>query len=333
MFFLYRTFKSLLLKHPFVLCNQPTWRCDCKCRFCDVWKFNREQDVVLKPEEIENVLAQAKNAGFVFYTLWGGEPLLYPGIEQIVAFADRIGMKVILCTNGSRLSDLEKKFSSRLFNLLVSVEAVGEKHDEIRGRKGLFKKLVAGIEASKKSMKKGDITIWSNISRLNKDQIKELCRLAREMELFIEFFPTAHLPGFNDEIILDQKEREEVFQELIHLKRNKYPITNSYYSLDLMKSSRAFKCNIPRISVQMLWDGSLWPCEPRVLNPKVCYGMAREMDLTTIAGTPAFKRLSQELKNCNLCLVANAGHFADNLWVQGLRGILKKVYYHSQGII
>jgi len=185
----------------------------------------------------------------------------------LVDFAHQLGFQVIICTSASRLEEFAEGLSKKIYHLLLSLEAVGEKHDNIRAHPGLFQKVLRGVEKLRQLNPKEKIIIWSNLSQINLDQVPALAQLARELKVFIEFFPMAHFPGFNDHLVLNPEEREEVFSQVISLKAKGYPILNTFYSLKLMKDGARFRCNMPRFSLQMLWDGSLWPCEPRILKP------------------------------------------------------------------
>lgn len=323
------TFHAFLTKSPLVLYHQPTWKCDCKCEFCNVWRVEKEEKTELSPEQIFQVLENSRQAGFTTYTLWGGEPLFYPGIAEIVKKAGELGFTVIMCTNGSRLEEFAQKLAPHMHYILLSLDGVGEKHDRMRRHPGLFEKALAGVEAVMKSGGERKIIIWSNLNRANRDQVLPLCKLAGELEVFIEFFPAASFLGCEDESVLQAEEREMVFQEVLELKQAGYPVTNTKYALNLMRKSGRFICNMPKVAVQVLWDGSIWPCEPRLLGEATSYGNAMDFEFNKIRANPAFQRYSRELNNCNLCLLPCVGHYADNLWLQGVRRFCNQIYYRN----
>jgi len=323
----WRILKAYLFHRPFILYHQPTWRCDCRCAFCDVWKIEHKNEQELEIEELKPILKKFWQAGFLTYTLWGGEPLYYKEIIELVDFAHQLGFQVIICTSASRLEEFAEGLSKKIYHLLLSLEAVGEKHDNIRAHPGLFQKVLRGVEKLRQLNPKEKIIIWSNLSQINLDQVPALAQLARELKVFIEFFPMAHFPGFNDHLVLNPEEREEVFSQVISLKAKGYPILNTFYSLKLMKDGARFRCNMPRFSLQMLWDGSLWPCEPRILKPENLYGNGLTFEPKSLSKSKSYHLFSSQLENCNLCLLPCVAHFANNYWIQALRRYFTLLYY------
>lgn len=322
-----KTLAGFVFARPTILYHQPTYRCDCKCAFCNTWKGDAGGRKELTNDELKGILKKLSEAGYTTYSAYGGEPFYYPGMIDIIKYASELGLRVIVCTNGGRLTEFSAALAPNFYVLLISLDAVGEKHDQIRNHPGLFKKVLAGVEALKAQKPKGRIVIWANLSKLNKDQIPGLAGLAKELKLLIEFFPVVELFGCDKSLVLDAQERREAFERVMEMKRKKYPIFNTNYSLELMKNSAGFICNMPRTSLQMLWDGSLWPCEARMFAESEGYGWARNMDLKKLASTPEFQAQCSRLESCNQCLFPCVAHYANNLWAQSVRRFFSEFYY------
>ena len=320
---------GLLRNHPTVLYHQPTWRCDCRCEFCDAWSTPPENPNELSPETIKIILSKARKAGFTTYSLWGGEPLVYSGIKDIVKQASQLGFFVILCTNGSYLKEFSADLGPYVDYWLLSLEAVGEKHDQSRRYPGLFQKAQEGVESLWVNSSKGKVVIWTNLNKRNQNQVEELARLARVWKSFIEFFPAIKDMGCKDNLLLNAQERKELFQKVIKLKKQGYPVMNTRYELNLMKNSLPFKCNFPKRSVQLLWDGTLWSCIPRVLGTDAYLGESQNWDWNKIGATSIFQANAKKLENCNKCLFPCVGHHSNNIWIQGLRRFLNQIYYRK----
>ena len=287
---------------PLILFHKPTDLCDCKCRFCDNWV--RRKDTKRNPtaEDIRSVLKEARGAGFIAYSLWGGEPLLVDAVADYLKQASDLGMETTMCTSGLHLAERAKEIGPHLDKLLISVEAVGERHDHIRGVLGLFGRIVTGLETFR-NHGRGNVVLWSNLSRENMDQVENIAAFSGEMGVSVEFFPASLYPAYNENIILGPTERAEVFHRLIALKRRGFPVGNSSRSLHLMASGHPFTCNIPRLSVQLLPDGSLYPCEPRVFEEIPPYGTMYDTPISQLARSKVFSKKTAELKMCNRCLV------------------------------
>lgn len=80
-----------------------TERCNNNCVHCCINLPENDVEVQqreLTAAQIKDILKQAADRGFLQVLLTGGEPLLRPDFEEIYLFARRLGMKVMLFTNG-----------------------------------------------------------------------------------------------------------------------------------------------------------------------------------------------------------------------------------------
>ncbi len=85
--------------------------------------------------------------GRVKIYLWGGEPLLYPHLEELLSGLHRQGHYVVINTNGVLLEKFAPALvSHRVGGVDVSVDGPPEIHDRIRGMEGTFAALSAGLE-------------------------------------------------------------------------------------------------------------------------------------------------------------------------------------------
>ena len=131
-----------------------TDRCNARCRHCLFGDGTVFPDVAreLSLDEIERV---ASTMGRLFFLLpTGGEPFLREDLGEIVSvFYRRTGVRnVAIPTNGSLTARVISTVESILaacpkltLSIDVSLDAVGDTHDELRGVPGLFSKAVATL--------------------------------------------------------------------------------------------------------------------------------------------------------------------------------------------
>lgn len=74
--------------------------CNLACSYCDT-RWANEPDCPYEVLDANAICALADQAGVVCVTLTGGEPLLQPGIEQLIRLLAERGFDVELETNGS----------------------------------------------------------------------------------------------------------------------------------------------------------------------------------------------------------------------------------------
>jgi Fe-coproporphyrin III synthase len=77
----------------------------------------------------------------------GGEPLIYPGLQQALRRAKALGLRTSVTTNGTLLDPPRLEALRDLVGLLaISLDGPPDLHNEIRGSSSAFDRLITGIE-------------------------------------------------------------------------------------------------------------------------------------------------------------------------------------------
>lgn len=124
-----------------------TRTCNLRCRHCysnsDGERYAGEMITTEALEFIEQ-LAVFKVPVLL---LSGGEPLMRPDLEQLIAAAVARGIRVTLSTNGTLLTPEKAVRLHRLGigYIGVSLDGIGENNDRFRGREGAYEAALAGI--------------------------------------------------------------------------------------------------------------------------------------------------------------------------------------------
>lgn len=118
-----------------------TWRCNLRCFMCDVWKKTDHDDMT--PDDARAIFKQMPKLDTLRLT--GGEPFLRRDFAQLVGSMLEVSDPTVLhlTTAGvmyERIVEFVKMFGSKRLHLKVSIDAVGDRHDEIRGYRGLYNK-------------------------------------------------------------------------------------------------------------------------------------------------------------------------------------------------
>ena len=111
--------------------------------------------------------------------LTGGEPLLRPDIFEIAAYGDRKGLRMVLATNGTLVTELiaGNMLRAGIKRVSVSIDGMNaENHDAFRTVAGAFAGALVGIEAMKKAGMKFQIN--TTITKSNLDQLPGIMDLA-----------------------------------------------------------------------------------------------------------------------------------------------------------
>jgi len=131
-------------RFPLVLMLEPLHACNLSCAGCG--RIREYADTMHRRLSIDQCLAAVAECGSPIVSVCGGEPLMYPEIESLVASLVGQGKHIYLCTNGVLLDKKLRGFrpGSRLF-LNVHLDGMEATHDRMVGREGVFAAAVRGI--------------------------------------------------------------------------------------------------------------------------------------------------------------------------------------------
>ncbi len=179
---------------------QLTYRCNLRCSHCYQWNeqgFFRDfspsrQKTELDIEIVERVLAAtATNRAKLF--LWGGEPLMHSKFGEVAKLLQQYPRTVNMCTNGllfqRKLDDLLT--IGEHLNLLVSLDGLGDDHDELRG-KGTFTRTLRNIEMMLEHKRTGrfdgEISLSCMVSHVNVGKMYEFMEWAEGVGVNTVYF-------------------------------------------------------------------------------------------------------------------------------------------------
>src|SRR5215471_6652828 len=165
-----------------------TYRCNERCVHCYLPHHDAGE---LTTAEISRVFRELADAGTLFLTLSGGEPLVRKDFFEIVAFARSLQFNVKLKTNGILIGARE---AARLRALGIEKVQISiyshraEVHDKITKVKGSFARSVRAICFLKEQGLK--VAIATILMKQNLDDYREVMALARKLNVTCAFDPT-----------------------------------------------------------------------------------------------------------------------------------------------
>ncbi|MEW6097198.1 MAG: radical SAM protein [bacterium] len=328
--------------NPITLTFSVTNMCQSKCKTCKIWELylNKPElkEKELKLDEIEKIF---KSMGHIyFFNISGGEPFLRKDLPDIVDLACKYLTPGVIHTPTNAISPklveegtveiLERMKQNNRdipFTIKPSFDGVGEKHDEIRGVKGNFERVLETLERLKKLQKKYSnlhVGIGTIISTYSIDTLKETADYAESLNVDSYINEIAEhrseLFNLNDPITPTPDEYEkamEYFKEKtrheIKTKRHLAGITQSfrllYYDLvvKIMREKRqVLPCFASISNVHLSPYGDLWPC--CILGYDKSMGNLREVeyDFKRIWYSSQAKEVREYIKKGNCyCPLAN----------------------------
>jgi len=138
---------------PYLIALNLTQRCNLGCAHCylDAKVMKEGAADELNTEELKKALDGIAQVGpEAMVVLTGGEPLLRRDIEDLAAHATRLGLMVVVGSNGLLLTPerIAKLQAAGVAGIGLSIDSLDpDHHDDFRGRKGAWQKTMDAIDA------------------------------------------------------------------------------------------------------------------------------------------------------------------------------------------
>ena len=135
-------------RFPLVLMLEPLHACNLTCTGCG--RIREYTSTIKDKLSVDECLASVDECGAPCVSICGGEPMIYPWIEELVTKILERKKHIYLCTNGMFIRkklDGFKPTSRFFFN--VHLDGMEASHDAAVEREGVFAEAVEGIKAAK----------------------------------------------------------------------------------------------------------------------------------------------------------------------------------------
>ena len=228
--------------------------CMLRCKMCYMWQCKKNINQVPATfyqtfvESVFSYFGSDMQMQFV-----GGEPLLKPGVVDLIKCASEKGFFTSLTSNGylidrrMALNLVESRFSS----LALSLDSLDENvHDFLRGQHGVFKQVMEALKFLAGYRYPGQsLCIVTTIMQANLDDLVALADWAEEREeIACISFQVLSQPFFTKEDSLwyqdprfsflwprDEGKVSDIIDQLIERKERKYKIGNAVNQFKLFK--------------------------------------------------------------------------------------------------
>ena len=262
-----RGIHNYITKRPLVVGYEVTHSCNCNCRHCDLGGFIKDEKQI-KPEEYGDLTRRLSPVVAIFS---GGETLLRKDMAAIVkAIKQSDGTPyLILVTNGVLLNESNylQLREAGVNQFSVSFDFPDERHDEFRGRPGLYKHLEQTLPRLAK-LRFRDIILNTAITKANLREILPLVKKAIEWGVDISYLAYTALRTGNEDYCLSTGEDLEILRqaiiELVALRKRDNHIANSkavlFNTLKFFEQGYMPDCKAGIRFLVVMPDGGLIPC-------------------------------------------------------------------------
>jgi len=246
-----------------------TARCNARCGFC-AWNpdfYDPKQQ--LSTEAIKQLYTDAKQAGFIGLSVWGGEPLLHKDFEQVMCHAHGLGLHTHIVTNGFLLERNLDAVIPYVDRLCISLDHPSDVHDGLRGIKGLYERILSATKALRARAPNKQIIFVCTLQKANVDtaSLRALVQLMGRLGVLGIFNCLREEPAAEgvdagiDKFVPSQTQLAVAFSLLKELKQQGYPILNSFTHLDQMRAGPPnYRCHWPKFMLPIEANGDVVDC-------------------------------------------------------------------------
>lgn len=270
---------------PINLTVSVTYTCPSRCKTCNIWQKKVED---LRPDEYEKIFRTLEGVP-IWVTVSGGDQFVRSDLPEIFTLIRQILRPRIvnLPMNGILTKQIEKqlpgiveasKGSSLILNF--SLDDVGKRHDEIRGHKNNFEKVMHAYRFARELQKDNPhmtIGMHTVISRFNVDRIQEIhaelkklgpdsyiTEIAEERvelkTMGVSITPEADQYAKAADFLVSEMRKERKKNRMGRLVES---FRLEYYELVkqiLLRKEQVIPCYAGWASAQIAPDGNVWGC-------------------------------------------------------------------------
>lgn len=212
----YRLEKPVVLQFPAIdICNS-------RCQMCFIWK-NKAQPVVT-PEAIRAHLSDPLFDRVRVVGINGGEPTLRKDLgelaESLFTALPRLN-QISIITNAFRAEEVKTRIAEvgdvvarhgGTFDVMISLDGVGDVHDRVRGKPGNFERAIDVLETVRRQPTVNSIRIGCTVIKENVYGVHDLFDFCRREDLYVKYrlgIPHRRLYTQNETLpfALDDEER------------------------------------------------------------------------------------------------------------------------------
>ncbi len=228
-------------RYPFVLMLEPLYTCNLACLGCAV---ERHTGKLKDRLAVEACLQAVSEAGAPIVSVCGGEPTLYPELEELTRGLIAARRHTYLCTNGLLL---EEKVYGRIaphkrLTLNVHLDGMRETHDRVCARAGVFDRAVAlireGVRLGYDLM--ANTTVFKDTDVA---EVEELCRLLTGLGVRgMLVSPGYQYESAEHDIFMTRAEIQSRFRRILEVSK-RYRLTSTPMFLEFAAGLRDYRCS------------------------------------------------------------------------------------------
>lgn len=156
-----------------------TYVCNLACPHC--LTSSGKKTAELNTKQAMSLIDELAKHKVLLLSLSGGEPFLRPDIVELLTHIASTNMRIDIATNGFELYEhiVRSVRDLPIFQVQVSIDGIGEQHDQFRGRKGAFERACRTVRQLREDGIA--VSLSTTVTKENLDSLDRIINLAVEL--------------------------------------------------------------------------------------------------------------------------------------------------------
>ena len=258
--------------------------CNMACKMCYVRKTKEEQEAISPLRTVEEWIQlgeQAKQAGMLYLLITGGEPFLYPGIQEVLKRLHYMGLIISINTTGTLIDDQTiewlKECPPSRFNITL-YGASDETYERLCGNPKGFTQAKRAIQLLKEAG--FSVKVNYSVTPYNVNDMEDIFAFASEEQLVLQatsyMFPPvrrdATMIGMNDRFVPEEAAYQAAritaltdgYQNFLERMEKQAPLSLPDELEEdcpqLEAEGDKIRCRAGKCSFWITWEGNMLPC-------------------------------------------------------------------------
>lgn len=234
---------------------QYDYRCNFRCEHCCTSKMNQDRRH-FSISDVRELSRQADELGLSHFTITGGEPLLFPDLEELVSAIDPSKFFIAIDSNGWFLDKEKAKYLKKIGieKVHLSLDSISaEVHDSFRHKQGSYARVLNAINASLEAGLSVLINTVVTKQRAYSQEFIDFLEFTKKLDVGVVMMlakPAGSWEG-NTEVLLDDNDLKHI--RTFETKYNAFTHLVPAYGFD-------FGCIAVKRMISITRYGDVMPC-------------------------------------------------------------------------
>lgn len=295
---------------PTNICNENCYYCHYKNSYLDLGNY-RPNDSIPREKMLEIIDDLAESGTKAVTFSGGGEPTVYPYINETMEHVLEKGIDLAIITNGTRLKDRTAELLAHAKWVRLSIDSSNAKlYAETRGvKESMFPALCQNIESFAKQKDEAcELGVNYVVSERNHGNVLEMARLMKSLGVnHVKFAPVinndteAYHAPFKEQVMRDLEEAKKLEDDHFRI-IDLYTSDVHRWESGILSFSRAYKqCWMKELHCIIAADQRIYYCQDKAYLPNGVVGDLHDRRFKDVWFSPETTKLFREFDAHKTC--------------------------------